>query len=179
MQGLNKGKKTALIWAGAILAGFILCECIVNAVAKHQLRTAVAQIPGADIQIGKIHLSLLAGNLELKHVDLSIRDTTDAGPDLEGRIKAIQLKHVHWFRLLKGEARADRLLLREPDIRLLLKAPKAEERPSLPSTTAPTACPWTAWISGMLWPLPAIRWGIWPLRTPAPWKPGTCTFTTA
>ncbi len=127
MQGLNKGKKTALIWAGAILAGFILCGCIVNAVAKHQLRTAVAQIPGADIQIGKIHLSLLAGNLELKHVDLSIRDTTDAGPDLEGRIKAIQLKHVHWFRLLKGEARADRLLLREPDIRLLLKAPKAEE----------------------------------------------------
>lgn len=127
MQELNKGKKTALIWGASILAGFILCGCIVNLVAKQQLKSALANIPGAEVRIGSVHLSLLAGNVELKNVALALRDTTDAGPDIDAIVASVQLKHVHWSRLFKGEARADKLLFRKPVARLLLKAPKDQE----------------------------------------------------
>lgn len=127
MQELSKGKKTALTWTGGILGGMILLGCIVNVVARQQLRQALANIPGAEVHIGRIHLSLLAGNIELKKVDFALRDTTDAGPDIEGNIQSIKLQHVHWLRLRKGEARADRLLIREPVAQVLLKAPKKEE----------------------------------------------------
>ena len=127
MQELSKGKKKALIWTVSILAGVVLCGGIVNAVAKRQIRLALANIPGAEVYIDRIHLSLLAGNVELKNVAFALRDTTDAGPDIEGNVASVQLKRVHWSRLVKGEARADRLFIRKPDARVLLKAPQAEK----------------------------------------------------
>lgn len=129
MQELNKRK--AFVWAAALAAGFVLCGGFLSLVAKQQLKTALNTIPGAEVQVGSVHLSLLAGNVELKDVAFALRDTTDAGPDIEGSIQSLRLQHVRWFRLRKGEARADRLLLREPVARVLLKASPKEE----PDTT--------------------------------------------
>lgn len=126
MQEHHNRKKTARIWTASILAGILLCAGILNLAAKHQLKTALADIPGAQISVEKIRLSLFARNVELKDVAFAVRDTTDAGPDIEGSVKALKLQHVHWFRLLKGEARANRLLIREPVTRIVLKAPRTE-----------------------------------------------------
>lgn len=49
MQELSKGKKKALIWTVSILAGVVLCGGIGNAVAKRQIRLAMANIPGLPI----------------------------------------------------------------------------------------------------------------------------------
>lgn len=129
MKELNKGNKKALIWCASILGGLLLCGCIVNLVAKQQLRSALANIPGATFSIDKVHLSLLAGNVELKNVDFSLRDTTDAGPDIAGSVASLKLKHIHWFRLFKGEAKADKLVIRKPEAQVLLKKQKETQEP--------------------------------------------------
>lgn len=126
MQELNKGKKIALIWAASVLGGFLLFGCIVNIVARHQLRAALANIPGAEVRIDKIHLSLLAGNLELKDVAFAVKDTSGAGPNIQASVAAVKLKHIHWFRLLKGEAQADKLLIQKPEARVTLKKQKPQ-----------------------------------------------------
>lgn len=128
MQELHK---KILIWAAALIAGFALCGGIINLVAKQQLRAALADMPGAQITIGKVHLSLLAGNVELEDVAFALRDTAGAGPDIEANIKSLKLQHIRWFRLFKGEAGARRLLIREPVAKVLLKTPQKEE----PDTT--------------------------------------------
>ena len=125
MQELNKKARKALLWTAVILASI---GGILNIVARQQLKSALNAIPGTEVQIGRVHRSLLAGNVTLKDVTFALRDTTDAGPDIEGNIQSIKLQHVRWFRLFKGEACAKRLLIREPVAQVLLKAPK-EEKP--------------------------------------------------
>jgi hypothetical protein len=138
MQTTDKSKKTALIWTVSILAALFLCGGIVNVVAKQQLKKALGNIPGAEVQIGKVNLSLLAGNIVLKDVTFSLKDTTNAGPDIEASVDAIKLKHVHWSRLFKGEAQADGLLIRKPVAQILLKAQK-EQTPEKPDTASAQA----------------------------------------
>lgn len=123
MQELSKKAKKVLLWTVVLLA---VVGGMLNIVAKQQLKKALNAIPGAEVQIGRVHLSLLAGNVELKDVAFALRNTTDAGPDIEGNIQSLKLQHVRWFRLSKGEARADRLLIREPVARILLKAHQEE-----------------------------------------------------
>lgn len=130
MQKVNKKRSKVLLWTAVILAGV---GFLINMVARQQLKSALNAIPGAEVQVSRVHLSLLAGNVHLRDVAFTLRDTTDAGPDIEGNIQSLKLQHVRWFRLFKGEARAKRLLIREPVARILLKAPQKEE----PDTTRP------------------------------------------
>jgi len=134
MQKVNKKTRKVLLWTAVILVGV---GFLINIVARQQLRSALNAIPGAEVQVSRVHLSLLAGNVNLRDVAFTLRDTTDAGPDIEGNIQSLKLQHVRWFRLFKGEARAKRLLIREPVARILLKAPQKEE----PDTTRPRILP--------------------------------------
>gem|GEM_PF-4290525 len=78
----------------------------------------------------------LAGNLELKDIAFALRDSADTGAGIEGSIKTLKLEHVRWFRLLKGEARAKRLLIRKPAAQVVLKpqAPEGQDSVSTPES---------------------------------------------
>ena len=71
---MNKTLKKVLIVLAVVAAVFAVGGVIVNRVAESKLRSALSGIPGVKIDFGRLHLSLLAGNLELKDVILEIAD---------------------------------------------------------------------------------------------------------
>lgn len=103
---------------------------VVNKMAGRQLRSALSGIPGVKIDFKEVNLSLLAGNLELKDVEIALQDSTETSPAVEGHIKAIKLEGVNLAALAKGEARARCLLIKGPHAQVVLpkkSAPKEEK----------------------------------------------------
>jgi len=134
-----KNKKTIkriAIGVIIVLAVCVLGKVAVKGVAQHQLRAALADIPGSHITFKGLRLNLLAGNAELRDVEVELQDTTLMGLDLKGKIEAIRLEKVSWSSLPKGEASAKRLLIKGPQANLLLtgKASGQEENPEQEST---------------------------------------------
>lgn len=118
---------------------------VVNKMAGRQLRSALSGIPGVKIDFKEVNLSLLAGNLELKDVEIALQDSTETSPAVEGHIKAIKLEGVNLAALAKGEARARCLLIKEPHAQVVLpkksapkeeKADKPQDQPSFLKTVA-------------------------------------------
>lgn len=135
---MNKTLKKVLIVLAVVAAVFAVGGVIVNRVAESKLRSALSGIPGVKIDFGRLHLSLLAGNLELKDVEIALRDSTGKSLELEGRMEALGLERLRWRSLLKGEAHARRLLIRGPEARLVLpqKAAKKASEPQAPDTAS-------------------------------------------
>lgn len=125
MKLSNKTLKKALLCLVIVVAFFTICDLVLSRIASGQLRKALADIPGAQIDFKRVSLTLLAGNLSVEGVELALVDNTLADPLVEGRIEAIKLEGMSLFRLLKGEAHARRLLIRGPEARLTLPPKKA------------------------------------------------------
>ena len=98
---------------GAIALGVVaIVHFVPGFIAKNKLRAALKDIPGVQIDFKKLDLSLVAGNLVIRDIDVAFRDSTHAGPDITGSIDAIKLEGLRWFKLLHGEALARRLVVR-------------------------------------------------------------------
>ncbi len=104
---------------------------VTTKVAEHKLHKALADIPGAQIDFRKASLSPILGNLEFRDIKITLKDSTQAGPDVQGSIEAIKLEQLSWRRLMKGEAHAKSLVIRGPMAQLVLPPAKpAEEKPA-------------------------------------------------
>lgn len=127
-----------LIGLALVTALFTVGNYILDSIAERKLRAALAEIPAAPVSFGQLHISLMAGNVELREVTLSQRDSTGGLTDIQGKIGLIRLEGLRWFKLFHGEARAKRLLIRSPEAKLVLpsknaskNAPRRPERDGL------------------------------------------------
>ena len=100
----------------------------VSRVAESKLRSALADVPGLKIDFKRLHISPIAGNVVIRDVEIALRDSTTANPDIEGRIGAIKLEGLRWRSLFHGEAHARRLLIQKPDARLVLTGQAQKEK---------------------------------------------------
>ena len=121
----NKILRKALLCLVIVVAFFTICDLVLSRIATGQLRKALADIPGAQIDFKRVSLTLPAGNLSVEGVELALVDSTLSEPLVEGRIEAIKLEGMSLFHLLKGEAHARRLLIRGPEARLTLPPKQA------------------------------------------------------
>ena len=126
----SKALKVICLCVVIVAAVLAIGGIVVNKVAESKLRSALANVPGVKIDFKSVNLALLAGNLELTGVEVALPDTTGTGLSVEGRIDAIKLEGVDLGGLLKGEARADRLLIKGPQAQVVLpkKDPKKEKQ---------------------------------------------------
>lgn len=126
---MNKTLKTTLICVAAVLALFFIGKAVVRHIAVKNVREALSEVPGARIQFQDLSFSLLAGNVGLRGVEFDISDSTVSGQKIQGHIHAIELEGVRLRKLLKGEARARRLLVKEPQVQVTLdqNAPQQEK----------------------------------------------------
>ena len=108
-------KKTC-IWIAAVVVVFVICGLIINGIAGANLRKSLAGVPGGQIDFKRVHVALLGGNVEVKDVEVTFQDSTDTR--IQGQIKAIRLEKIRWSRLFKGEAIADRLVVKDGKIGL-------------------------------------------------------------
>lgn len=129
---MNKTLKIILICIATLLAVWAIGHMVIGRVAENKVRKALADIPGARIDFKDLEFSLAAGNLGLRDVEFELIDSTGKGPDIRARIDAIKLEGVQWRSLFRGEARAERLLIRKPETRLTLakktKGQKKEQK---------------------------------------------------
>ncbi len=116
-----------ILVAVAVLAvgGFVLTR-----VAEKKLHAALDGIPGAQIDFRKASLSPILGNLEFRDIKITLKDSTNTGPDVHGSIEAIKLENLSWRSMLKGEAEIKRLVIRGPMAQLVLPAQPAEKKPA-------------------------------------------------
>ncbi|MBQ9194275.1 MAG: hypothetical protein IJ152_01335 [Bacteroidales bacterium] len=121
-------KKSFFIGVAAAVAVVAIGGVAVNGIAGKKLRSALADIPGARVDFKKASVSLIGGNVELRDVDFALTDSTGVSPGVKGHVKALRLERVRWFRLLRGEADAGRLLIREPEVQLVLQGGEAPEK---------------------------------------------------
>ena len=131
----NKALKRVAIGLVIVLAVLILGGVVLSRIAEKKLHTALADIPGAQIDFKGVNFSPILGNLKLRDVTIALRDSTGAGPGIEGRIEAVELERLSWKSLIHGEASAKRLLIREPLVQMVLAGKKAEKK----DTAAPSA----------------------------------------
>lgn len=127
MRSNDRIIKKALLCLIIVGAFFTISDLILSRIAAGQLRTALSDIPGAQITFKKVKLTLLAGNLEIRGVEMALRDSTNVGPEIEGRIDAVKLEGMSLFHLFKGEAHARRLFIRGPEAKLVLPPKKAQK----------------------------------------------------
>ena len=127
MKVSNKTLKKALLCIVIVVAFFAVCDLILSRIATGQLRKALSDIPGAQIEFKKVNLALLAGNLAVEGVEITLIDSTLSEPLVEGRIEVIKLEGMSLLRLLKGEAHARRLLIRGPEAKLVLPPKQAQK----------------------------------------------------
>ena len=125
MKISKKFLKKALLCLVIVVAFFAVCDLVLSSIATGQLRKALANVPGVQIDFKRVSLTLLAGNLSVEGVELALVDSTLSEPLVEGRIEAIKLEGMSLFHLLKGEAHARRLLIRGPEARLTLPPKQA------------------------------------------------------
>ena len=126
---MNKTLKIILICIAAVTALVAVGHGIVNRLAESKIREALSDVPGARIGFKDLDFSLVAGNVGLNDVEVELIDSTGKGPDIQASIDAIKLEGVRWSKLLKGEARAKRLVIRKPEARVTLpKKAKAQKK---------------------------------------------------
>ena len=126
---MNKTLKIILICFAAVAALVAVGHGIVNRMAEKQIREALANVPGVRIGFKDLDFSLMAGNVGLNDVEVELTDSTGKSPDIQASIDAIKLEGVRWRRLLKGEARAKRLVIRKPEAKVTLpKKAKAQKK---------------------------------------------------
>ena len=65
----------AIVLAVLAAGGFVLSR-----IAQNRLRAVLATIPGGQIDFKTLHLSVIAGNVEVRDVEVALRDSTHAGP---------------------------------------------------------------------------------------------------
>ena len=123
--------KKLLIGILVAVAVLVVGGIVTTKVAEHKLHKALADIPGAQIDFRKASLSPILGNLEFRDIEITLKDSTNTGPDVQGSIDAIKLEQLSWRRLMKGEAHAKSLVIRAPMAQLILPPAKpAEEKPA-------------------------------------------------
>lgn len=137
MKVSNKTLKKALLCIVIVVAFFAVCDLILSRIATGQLRKALSDIPGAQIEFKKVNLALLAGNLAVEGVEITLIDSTLSEPLVEGRIEVIKLEGMSLLRLLKGEAHARRLLIRGPEAKLVLPPKQAAKKKKSPKEETP------------------------------------------
>lgn len=121
--------KKLLIGILVAVAVLVVGGIVTTKVAERKLHKALADIPGAQIDFRKASLSPILGNLEFRDIKITLKDSTNAGPDVQGSIDAIKLEQLSWRRLMKGEAHAKSLVIRGPMAQLVLPPAKpAEEK---------------------------------------------------
>lgn len=132
----SKALKVICLCVVIVAAIVAICGLVVDKVAANKLRSALADIPGVQIDFKSLDLSLLSGSLEVKGVEIALQDSTGTGPAVEGQIEAVKLEGVDLAALAKGEARARRLLIRGPEAQVVLpkKAAKKEEKAHEPAS---------------------------------------------
>ena len=124
----NKIVKRVLIGVAIAVAVVAVGGVVLSRVAAKKLHTVLADIPGARIDFKGMSFSPILGNLEFRDVEIAIRDSSNAGPQIEGRIEAIKLERLSWKSLTHGEASAKRLVIREPEVQMVLTGKKAAEK---------------------------------------------------
>ena len=108
-------KKTCIAVA-IVVAVLFICGLVINGIAGANLRKSLAGVPGGQIDFKRVHVALLGGNVEVKDVEVTFQDSTDTR--IQGQIKAIRLEKIRWSRLFKGEAIADRLVIKDGKVGL-------------------------------------------------------------
>ena len=88
----NKIVKRVLIGVAIVVAVVAVGGMVLSRVASKKLHTALADIPGVRIDFKGMNFSPILGNLEFRDVEIAIQDSTNAGPQIEGRIEAIKLE---------------------------------------------------------------------------------------
>ena len=131
----NKIVKRVLIGVAIVVAVVAVGGMVLSRVASKKLHTALADIPGARIDFKGMSFSPILGNLEFRDVEIAIQDSTNAGPQIEGRIEAIKLERLSWKSLTHGEASAKRLVIREPEVQMILTGKKAAEKKDTAGTS--------------------------------------------
>ena len=125
-----KNKIKAIRIIGVCLAILVVIlgigHLMIDRIAGSQFRKALAGFPG-QIDFQGLHVSLMAGDLELKDVEITLQDSTNTVPNIQGSIKAIKLEGLSWSALTHGEANAKRLIIRNPHAQVVLPA-KTEEK---------------------------------------------------
>jgi len=133
---MQKHKKL-IIWIIAIVAVLFIGHLVIDIVAKYNLNSALAKVPGARASVGKVHVGLIRGYLDIRDVDFEMADTTGTGQEVKGHLDAIKLQHLHWESVFRGVARADRLSIIGPQACLVL--PKKAPEQEVADTTMPAA----------------------------------------
>ena len=130
MGNSKKILRKVLLWIASAVAVLVIGALALMRIAEHKLHTALADIPGMQLDFKKAKLSPVLGNLEFRDIAFTLRDTTAASPEIEARIEAIELERLSWRSLIRGEASAQALLIREPKVRLQLpgESAKAEQK---------------------------------------------------
>ncbi len=137
----SKALRVLCICVFVVAAILAICVMVVDKVAASKLRSALADVPGVKVDFKDLDLSLLGGNLELEDVDVALQDTTGTGLSVEGRIEAIKLEGVQLAGLLKGEARARRLLIKGPNAQVVLPKESAKKEKKEEKADEPEAQP--------------------------------------
>lgn len=131
-----KGTVIGIVIALAVVA---LGGMVLSRVAAKKLHTVLADIPGARIDFKGVNFSPIRGNLAFRDVEISIQDSSNAGPQIEGRIEAIKLERLSWKSLTHGEASAKRLVIREPEVKMVLTGKKKKAGKKDTASTSPEA----------------------------------------
>ena len=128
--------KKVLIGILVAVAVLVVGGIVTTKVAERKLHKALADIPGAQIDFRKASLSPILGNLEFRDIKITLKDSTNTGPDVQGSIDAIKLEQLSWRRLMKGEAHAKSLVIRGPMAQLVLPPAKPAEEKTAEEKTA-------------------------------------------
>lgn len=125
----NKIIKRVLIGLAIFVAVVAVGGVVASRIAGKKLHKVLADIPGAKIDFKGVSFSPILGNLEFRDVEIAIADSTNSGPSIQGSIEAIKLERLSWKSLTHGEASAKRLVIREPEIQVVLagKAPEKKD----------------------------------------------------
>jgi len=115
---MTKRNKTLILSLAVVVAVFAVGGIVLNQVAAHQLRKELAAIPGTKFDFKRVNISLFAGNVEVKGVDVTVQDSTGTNPQIQGHVGALKLEHIQWFGLFKGKAIAKRLVVKDGSIGL-------------------------------------------------------------
>ena len=124
----NRIIKRVVIVLAIVVAVVAVGGVVASRVAAKKLHKVLADIPGARIDFKGVSFSPILGNLEFRDVEIAIADSTNAGPSIQGSIEAIKLERLSWKSLTHGEASAKRLVIREPEIQVVLTGKAPEKR---------------------------------------------------
>ena len=139
MKTLDPSKRDKIIKGVAIgiasaLMVVALGGMVLSRIATKRLHKALAEMPGIQIDFKTVNFSPILGDLKFRDVEIAINDSTNTSPRIEGHIAAIELERFSWKSLVRGEARAKRLVIRKPSAQVVLPGKKAVKKKAKKST---------------------------------------------